>query len=129
MSIDRHETSRGVRWEVRYRGPDRKERTKRFKTEKEAKSFEREQATSLEKGKWLDPKAGNVTLAEYAVTFETMMLLHLRRASKEIHSDNLRLHVLPTLGSVPLNRLTPEVLRSWFAALMVKKVPGTKTGN
>jgi len=42
-------------------------------------------------------------------------LVNLRPSSRRIYLDNLRLHVLPELGAVPLNKLDKAMLRAWLA--------------
>jgi site-specific recombinase XerC len=44
-------------------------------------------------------------------------LVNLRPSSQRIYLDNLRLHVLPKLGSVQLNKLDKAMLRAWLARL------------
>ena len=61
--IDKRRTRDGeVRYEVRLRGTDGKERSRTFRTKKEAERYERTQQTAIEQGLWVDPRAGKVTL-------------------------------------------------------------------
>lgn len=48
----------------------------------------------------------------------------MRPKTVELYESFLRLHILPTLGPVPLGRLTTATVRSWHAALLAQG-PGT----
>ena len=50
-------------------------------------------------------------------------------STRRIYSDNLRLHIVPALGDVPLGRLTTEVLREWLSGLMAKPNTHRKIGD
>jgi len=112
-------------FEVRFRAPDGRERSRSFKTITEARRYEREQLVERDRGTWIDPRSGRLTLAEWAEEWQRTMV-HLRPNSRRIYADNLRLHVLPKVGSVELGamRLTSistEVARAWLAALSTKR--------
>ncbi len=118
--IDRRRTRNGeVRYEVRLRGGDGQERSRTFRTKKEAELYERAQHTALQQGVWVDPRAGKVTLDAWAAEWERTVV-HLRVSTRRIYSANLRNHILPDLGSVELGKLTPSMLRAWLSALTTK---------
>lgn len=120
MSIHKHLGARGgLSWEVRLRGPDRRESSKRFKTRKEAEHYEREQQTAMSRGVWTDPRASKITLAAWAQDWQRTTV-HLEGRTKCIYADNLRLHVLPVLGHFELGKLTTPMCRSWLSELTRK---------
>jgi integrase len=122
VGIQRRTTAVGeVRYEVRLRGPDGRERSRTFRTRKAAESYERELLAQRERGGWVDPRAGRVTLADWVSEWSTT-LANLRPSSRRIYLDNLRLHVLPTLGSVQLSRLDKTMLRRWLADLSASRL-------
>jgi integrase len=98
------------------RGPDGRERSRSFRTRKAAETYERELLVQRDRGGWVDPRAGRVTLADW-VSEWSATLAHLRTSSRRIYLDNLRLHVLPTLGNIPLNKIDKTMLRAWLAEL------------
>jgi hypothetical protein len=55
-----------VRYDVRLRAPDGQERSKTFRTKKEAERYERAHFAALDAGTWVDPRAGRITLEEWA---------------------------------------------------------------
>lgn len=88
--IDRRRTAHGnVRYEVRMRGGDGRERSRTFRTKKEAERYERSQHTALEQGLWVDPRAGKVTLEAWSAEWERTVV-HLRASTRRIYSANLR---------------------------------------
>jgi integrase len=50
----------------------------------------------------------------------------LRPRVRELYEGQLRLHILPTLGTVPLDRLQPATIRKWYGALL-EDGPGAST--
>ncbi len=117
VGIGRRTTATGdVRYEVRLRGPDGLERSRTFRTRKAAETYERELLAQRDRGGWVDPRAGRITLADW-VTEWSGTLVNLRPSSRRIYLDNLRLHVLPEFGSVQLNKLDKAMLRAWMARL------------
>lgn len=132
MSISKRKTTRGEdRFDVLYRGPDGRERSRTFRTRTDARAFESEQRVAMRKGVWTDPRAGRMTLADWATEWQRT-IVHLAASSKRIHADNMRLHVLPKvvdaegrvlaegLGSCELGKLTTAQLTAWIAALSCK---------
>jgi hypothetical protein len=104
VAITRRTTGAGeVRYEVRLRGPDGQERSRTFRTRKAAETYARELLAQRDRGGWVDPRAGRITLGEWVGEWSAT-LVNLRPSSRRIYLDNLRLHVLPELGSVPLNK-------------------------
>ncbi len=47
MSIQRRDTKKGVRYDVRLRGPDGREVSRTFRTEREARLFEAEERSAI----------------------------------------------------------------------------------
>jgi len=51
----------------------------------------------------------------------------LRPRTRELYEGLLRLHITPTLGGVPMGRLSTPLIRSWRAGLVKKGNPGPTT--
>jgi integrase len=118
--IDKRRTRNGeVRYEVRLRGTDGNERSRTFRTKKEAERYERTQLTAIEHGLWIDPRAGKVTLEAWATEWQRTVV-HLRESTQRIYSANLRNHILPELGHIELGKLSPSMLRAWLSGLTTK---------
>jgi integrase len=112
-----------VRYDVRLRGPDGQERSKTFRTKKEAERYERAHFAALDAGTWVDPRAGRITLEEWATEWRRT-IVHLRPKTVSAYDSNLRNHILPALGHHELARLRPPVLRAWLAELCTKPARG-----
>ncbi len=124
MSIVKRETATGeARYDVRLRDPDGKTRNRTFSTKTAAMKYEREQRNDRERGSWLDPARSKLTLAQWVDEW-TGTIVDLRPSTRRIYADNLRLHILPVIGQLPLNRISPTVLRQWLAQLSSE--PGEK---
>jgi integrase len=122
--ITKKDTKSGEpRYEVRHRGPDGKERSRTFRTKKEAERYVRNQQTAVDAGTWIDPTAGRTTLGQWATEWQRTVV-HLRPKTRKIYADNLRLHILPVLGDHELAKLTPSMLRAWLADLASR--PGVR---
>jgi len=118
--IDKRRTRIGeVRYEVRLRGADGKERSRTFRTKKEAERYERTQHTAVERGVWIDPRAGKVTFEAWATEWQRTVV-HLRASTQRIYAANLRNHIVPDLGQIELGKLTPSMLRAWLSGLTTK---------
>lgn len=82
------------------------------------------------RGKWVRPDSGTVLLSDYAQRWLESRLgrsgAPLRPRVRELYEGQLRLHIVPTLGAVPLGRLSPAVVRRWYASLIADG-PGSST--
>ena len=131
-SIKVRETTRGPRYDVRYRLPTGEVRTKTFRTKKEAVAFANVTEADKARGELLDPRAGKVTFAKYSADW----LDHrpaLRPRTVDLYRDLLDRHLLPELGRYELSQITPEVVRRWHAgqvkAVKARKAEAEKAGN
>lgn len=78
------------------------------------------------RGAWVDPDRGRRTVADYAWAWLAERP-KLRPRTRELYEGLLRLHVLPTLGSVELRKLSPAVVRRWYSGLVKVGKPGPST--
>jgi len=82
------------------------------------------------RGLWVDPRHGRLTLDAYAPTWLAARLTPrgepLRDRVRELYESELRLHILPGLGRIELGRLNTATVRSWHAELLAKG-PGAST--
>jgi Phage integrase, N-terminal SAM-like domain/Phage integrase family len=115
----------GVRYDVRLRGPDGRERFKMFRTRKDAERYEREQRRAMDRGEWIDPRHATLTFEEYAGRW-VKERPNLRPRTIELYESLLRCHILPEFGTLPLGRITPAAVRSWHAGLVEKVQSGSR---
>lgn len=104
---------RSGRYQVRYRGPGGQPRTgdRTFEMKGEALRHLAELELEIHRGTWADPKARSTLLSEYAD--EWVATRKLAISTGELYESLLRLHIKPQLGSVPVGRVTPSVVRRW----------------
>lgn len=125
-SIKARETTRGNRYDVRYRLPSGQVRTKTLRTKAEARAFASTVEADKVRGGLIDPRAGRVTLSAYATCWIDERP-DLRPKTVELYRSLLRLHIEPTLGPIDLGRLDVATVRRWHSAKIKVGKPGPNT--
>ncbi|HEU5085248.1 MAG TPA: tyrosine-type recombinase/integrase [Acidimicrobiales bacterium] len=110
-------------WRARVRLPDGRERSKSFDRKVDAERWVVETQAQLNRGNVIDPRAGQITLAEYAAQWQAAQM-H-RPSTAEATESRLRRHVLPTFGQRPIGSLRPSEVRAWVKGLSGKLAPTT----
>ena len=108
------------RWQARYAGPDGKDRAAptTFATKTDAARFLAATEVDMARGAWLDPHRSGVRLREYSQAWlaeRTVRGRPLAIRTRETYQHSLDRWVLPALGDLPLDRITPAVVRRWHA--------------
>ena len=112
------------RWQVRYRTSAGRRATapETFSTRREASKWLAKAEAEQGRG-WIDPNAGKILLADYARDWLRGQA-RLAPRTREIYESQLRLYILPRvardvspLGERNLDGITPDLVRSWYAAL------------
>lgn len=123
-SIERRETSRGVRYDVRYRDPGGKPRVKTWRRRADAERFARQVEVDKDRGLFIDPALARTTVAEVAA----MWLASnpgKRGGSWQRDEIVVRLHIVPKLGPRPVGSLTPGDVQGLVNDWATKHAPGT----
>lgn len=109
----------GARWQVRWTDLAGNTKTKVFSTQDEAKSFLSQINVKKMRGGYVDPKAGTITLGEYA---EATWLPARTGDEGTILSAQIhwRRHIKPQLGKLALIEIKAPQLRSWLKDLEMK---------
>jgi len=97
-----------------------------FRTRREADAYLAAIRADLDRDAWIDPVAGQVPLARYAWRWLDERP-GLRPRTRELYESELRLHILPALGSIEVAKLIPATVRSWHAQLLKAGRPGPTT--
>ena len=113
-SIRRPRDGRG--WEARYRSPDGRQRSKIFRTKRDADRYLARADTAMQRGDWHDPQLAKVRFDDYAAEW-LASTKHLRPGTRANVESRLRRHILPAFGSYPLGAIQPAAVRSWVAEL------------
>lgn len=113
MQIPKPGNGKGMRYRVRYIGPDGKEKSESFpdKRKREAQAFLNKVQADILRGQYVDPVAGRMTFAQYAGAW--LKGLTSSPNTRDRHERQLRLHVLPTLGGSRMAEIRPATIRAW----------------
>lgn len=117
MAIDKRESGT---WRARYRGPDRRERSRTFQRRADAERWLRSQEQAVERGDWVDPARSGVQLSTWA---EQWLLgrSDLRPTSRARLTSIVRLHVLAAFGDRKLSTISNSEVRAWVARMVCEQ--------
>jgi integrase len=101
----------------------RRQRSETFRTKKEALTREREWLTEIERGTAVD--ATKMTVGEYLPQWLATMGAETRGSTWERHERDVRLHLIPDLGSIRLSALTPLRVQAHINAKLERLSPGS----
>ncbi len=113
-SIRRHPVS--DRWNVRYRDPTGKQRSKTFKRQVDAKAFMLDVETDKRRGTYIDPQVGDTTFGVYAERWQTARV-DKAPATRDRDASYLRSMILPTFTDRPVVSIRPSEVELWLASL------------
>ena len=111
------------RWQIVYWHGGIRHSGGMFDTKASAQATLSQIETDIRRGVWIDVRDGDLLLSEYAATW----LLHrsdLAVRTRELYEHLLRLHIVPQLGRIPLNKLSPSKIREWNADL-ARRLPSS----
>jgi integrase len=114
-----------VTWEARWRDPAGRQRRKGFAKKSDAERYMTTVATQLHGGTYIDPRAGRLTVADFAEQRWLPSLVHVRPGTLDTYRSHLRNHVLPLLGSRQVASLRKADCRMFVAALAKRLAPST----
>jgi integrase len=118
-SVHKRETSRSVRYDVRYRDPTGRPREKAFARKKDAERFARQVEVDKDRGLFIDPAMARTPLADVAREWLASNP-GKRGGSWQRDEVAVRRYIVPDLGERPIGSLTPgdvqAVVNKWSAA-------------
>lgn len=104
---------RGRRYRARYRDPLGRLTSKSFTRKADAERFVREMEVDLDRGAWLDPRAGEMTLAEWVDEF-LALARRLSPTTLQTYRRDLNKYVLPRFGAYRIARLPADEIENWL---------------
>jgi integrase len=109
----------GKRWKARYLDPDGRERGKSFTRKKAAEDFLTEIEHSKNRGTYLDPDAGRITVAGRMPYW--LSTLTCDPTTVALITARVSRHIIPVLGGKRLDQLarSPSQVTAWLAGLPV----------
>lgn len=109
----------GMRWVVRWRDTDGRQRKKSFARQDDADQAASDIETDLARGTYIDPAAGTIRFRDFA---EQWRQSHFDDPTTSYQVGvRLRLHVYPALGRLRLRAITPSTIRQWLHGLTVAR--------
>ncbi len=103
-------------WQVRYRDPQRRMRSRTFAKKQAADKFANTVEADKDRGGYIDPKAGKVTFGEWAGEW-LATTKHLKPKTKEGYQSLLRAHLEPAFGHKALASIRPVDVRRFISEL------------
>jgi hypothetical protein len=110
-SIEKRTTPLGeVRWDVRYRGSDRRQAKRTFKRKIDAQRFAATTEADVLRGEWIDPRRARETFGHWAAQWQPTTT-HLKPKTRAGYESILGKHLLPRFADEPLCAIDhPRVL-------------------
>lgn len=103
-------------YQVRFRDGTGRERSKTFAKKAHADRFRRDVEYEMDRGDWVDPKAGQVTLSDWIdEAWELAAPVRPRTASDR--QSRMVKHVLPVFGHMPLTKIDRAAVQRWVNSL------------
>lgn len=109
-----------------WRDPAGHQRSKTFKTKREANAFLAEVESALNRGTYVAPGAGRLRFAEYATQW--LAARNDEKATVARDASIMRNHVLPRWGAVPLSKIEHLAVQEWVTSLGGEAVGGDGRG-
>ncbi len=108
------------RWQARVPGPNGEllPAPQTFATSAEASRYLASVETDIARGLWVDPRGSSVLLADYSRAWlqeRTVRGRSLAARTIDTYHHSLNAWILPTLGGLPLDRITSAHVRRWHA--------------
>jgi integrase len=123
VSIDKRPNgSYRVRWRE-FSGRQAKQRAKHFDRKRDADRFAAKVAVDLDRGSYIDPNAGQETVADYFVRWSSSQIWRESTRGRIEHIFDR--YVLNDLGPRPLGSLRRSDMQAWVAALAGTLAPAT----
>ena len=106
-----------------WRDPAGKQRSKTFRTKREAGAFLAEVESALNRGTYVAPDAGRLRFGDYAARW--LAGRNDERATAARDSSIMRNHVIPRWGTVPLSKIEHSAVQAWISELGQRLSPAS----
>lgn len=114
---------RGKRWRVRYDDNQGQPKVALFEKSEDAKNHDAAMRTDVNRGQYIDPNAGKLTLKKYADKWLEAQTFDA--STREAVELRLRVHIYPGLGGVELRAIAqrPSLVQAWVRGLQGSLAP------
>lgn len=116
--VERRRGPRGYAWQVRYRDPDRKERSRTFLTKDQAERFARKVEVTKDEGSYINPSLGKTLFEDWAQEWMASVSPTLKPITTSGYRSLLNNHVLPTFRGMTLAAVRPMDIRRFVGDLV-----------
>ncbi len=111
------------RFRACWRDPAGRQRSKTFRTKKEANAFLAGTESAINHGTYIDPDAGRVRFGDFARRWLEGREVEARTAERTLSA--LRAHVLPQWSAWPLAKIDHMAVQEWVSDLVRRRSRGT----
>jgi integrase len=106
LTISKRQLKTGIVYQVRYRDPSGKQRSRHFATRREAAAFESAEFTQITRGEWTDPRLKETKFGNWARRW--LEADPGKRGSTHARDEIVvRLHLLPVFEHMAISHITP----------------------
>jgi integrase len=112
------------RYRVRFRDPAGRSREKWFGRKVDADRYARTVEVDIDRGEFVDPRAGKSTFRDVARTWQAARV-NKARSTRDRDASHLNSLILPTFGDRRIDSIRTSEIETWLAGL--DKSPNTKT--
>lgn len=103
------------KWQANWREPSGKQRSKTFRTKREADTFIAEMETSKSRGSYVSPHAGRALFRDHAQRWIESWNTEITTTARD--RSIMANHVLPQWGDWPLGKIDHLALQTWITDL------------
>ena len=103
------------RYDVIYRDPNGRQRKKTYRLKSDADAFSATVEADKLRGAFIDPKAGRVTVEDYAASWLAAQTFD--PSTHEAVAQRFGKHVYPVLGHHQLRNVKPSTIQAWLRGL------------
>jgi integrase len=123
-SITAHTTIKGERrYVVRHRDPSHRQQQRTFRRKVDAERFRNGVEADMDRGTYVDPRAGNTTFSTLANRWLATRT-DKARSTRDRDRSYLNSLILPTFGHRAVKTITPSEIEAWLANM--DKAPNTR---
>lgn len=101
-------------WQVRYRDPTGRQRSRNFKKRVDAERWAATVEADKARGHWVDPALAKTSSGDWLRQWQASRL-NLRRSTRARDEATLRNHIVPVFGHRPIGAIGPGEVRKWVA--------------
>jgi len=125
----REDKSRRKPWIVRWRDPQGHQRSKAFRTEREAQQYRARIDVQLDEGDYVAPSGARVRFGDHWDRYREMTA-KTRRPSTEARDESYyRSMIAPTFATVPLGQIDYLMVQSWVNDLQAESIHADGSGR